>query len=216
MALDIELGSGVSLVFTTPILIRKMRDVDTINENLRRAILKAEAEDKGSQFSNVGGWQSAATLLEWPIPEIGTLRGWIEEATIQMSSLPFQAPVSLEYRAGAWANVNRNGDYNRIHSHGEDHWAVVYYVSCGEPEPGRRMNGNIELRDPRSAAGHAGDRRYPGFTFGHGLLIDPEPGMLIAFPAWLEHQVHPFFGRGERISIAANVRVKNVRKGPPE
>ena len=44
------------------------------------------------------------------------------------------------------------------------------------------------------------------------FAINPEPGMLLAFPAWLDHQVHPFFGRGEHISIAANVRVQNLRK----
>ena len=28
---------------------------------------------------------------------------------------------------------------------------------------------------------------------------------MIVFPAWLNHLVHPFFGDGERISIAFNI-----------
>jgi hypothetical protein len=36
-------------------------------------------------------------------------------------------------------------------------------------------------------------------------LIDPIPGVMVLFPSWLQHFVHPFFGKGERISIAFNV-----------
>ena len=35
-------------------------------------------------------------------------------------------------------------------------------------------------------------------------LIDPTPGLMVLFPSWLQHFVHPFFGKGERISIAFN------------
>ena len=73
------------------------------------------------------------------------------------------------------------------------------------------MNGKIELRDPRPAASASPEDKYFGYTFGAGLLIEPEPSMLLAFPAWLDHCVHPFFGRGERISIAVNVSLDHVR-----
>ncbi len=36
--------------------------------------------------------------------------------------------------------------------------------------------------------------------------------MMIMFPAWLNHFVHPFFGKGERISIAFNIL---MRENPP-
>ncbi|NJN46627.1 MAG: hypothetical protein HC808_09270 [Candidatus Competibacteraceae bacterium] len=28
---------------------------------------------------------------------------------------------------------------------------------------------------------------------------------MVVFPGWLQHQVHPYFGPGERITIAFNV-----------
>jgi Putative 2OG-Fe(II) oxygenase len=52
-------------------------------------------------------------------------------------------------------------------------------------------------------------------TFGQGILIEPQPGMLLAFPAWLEHFVHPFFGEGERISVAINVMIRKVGEIEP-
>ncbi|MFQ5995033.1 MAG: putative 2OG-Fe(II) oxygenase [Acidiferrobacterales bacterium] len=210
MALDVQLESGVNLVFATPVMIRKIADVDLVNSGLRQAILEAEAKDTGLPGSNVGGWQSKPVCLQWPIPEIATLKGWVEDAVVHMACLPNEDATHIEYTAVAWANVIRNGDYNRTHNHGDIHWSCVYYVDCGEPEAGHPMNGRIELRDPRPGANIAGELRYPGYTFGEGLLLDPEPGMLLMFPGWIEHFVHPFFGNGERISIAVNVTVSSV------
>jgi uncharacterized protein (TIGR02466 family) len=210
MALDVELGAGVNLVFSTPVLIRTMSDAEPVNAALRAAILKAEATDSSVQVSNVGGWQSDTSFLQWPIPEIATLRTWIDDAVVHMSRLPFSEPAPVEYSAYGWANVNRNGDYNRVHNHGEDHWACVYYVDSGQLAPGRAMNGKIEFRDPRQGASTHSDNKFPGFTFGHAMLVTPQTGTLLVFPGWLDHCVHPFFGEGERISIAINIRLIKV------
>jgi uncharacterized protein (TIGR02466 family) len=210
MNLDTKLGSGVNLVFATPILIRKMPNAETMNAGLRKAVLEAEAADAGSRGSNVGGWQSAPNFLDWPIPEIGPFKQWINDAIVHMASLPSGNVQRVESTAAAWVNLSRDGSYNRVHNHGDVHWSCVYYVDCGMPEPGRPMNGNIELRDPRPGATLIGEQRYPGYTFGHGLMVDPQPGLLLTFPGWVEHFVHPFFGKGERISIAVNVNIERI------
>lgn len=210
MNLDTRLEAGVTLVFATPILMRMLPRTEPVNARLREAILQAEREDTGHGGSNVGGWQSTPTLLDWPIPEIAELRQWLDDAIVHVACLPDERASRVEYTAYAWANLIRNGGYNRTHDHGDIHWAAVYYVDRGEPEPGHPMNGKIELRDPRPGASIGGNLRYPGYTFGQGLIIDPRPGMLLMFPGWIEHFVHPFFGRGERISVAINVTVKRV------
>lgn len=215
MALDVEVGSGVSLVFTTPVLMRVMPDAEAVNASLRQAILEAEAVEKPVLGSSVGGWQSGPDLLQWPVPAIATLKQWVRSAVGQLACLPLDGPSKIEYNADGWANVNRNGSYNKTHNHGEIHWAVVYYVDCGRPLPDNPMNGRIELRDPRPMASAGSDLRYPGYTFGHGLVVEPQPGLLLAFPGWLEHFVHPFFGEGERISIAINIMVRKVGEVEP-
>jgi uncharacterized protein (TIGR02466 family) len=214
MALDMQLEGGVNLVFATPVLIRNIANTEIVNAALRSAILDTEAKDKGARGSNVGGWQSTPDILEWPIPAIDSLKEWINDAVVDLACLPSNNATRVEYTAHGWANVIRNGNYNRTHNHGDIHWACVYYVHCGEPEPGHPMNGRIELRDPRPGASIGGELRYPGYTFGEGLLIDPQPGMLLMFPGWIEHFVHPFFGKGERISIATNVTIRRVDDTP--
>jgi hypothetical protein len=39
-------------------------------------------------------------------------------------------------------------------------------------------------------------------------LVEPMPGLMVMFPSWLKHMVHPFQGLGERISISFNVTVQ--------
>lgn len=104
--------------------------------------------------------------------------------------------------------MNRHGDYNARHIHPDSDWAVVYYVEVGQPDPVNERNGRIELHDPRILSNMSKLNR---FGFARGLLIDPEPGKMVMFPAWMEHSVHPFFGTGDRISISCNVKFTGGR-----
>ena len=39
--------------------------------------------------------------------------------------------------------------------------------------------------------------------------VKPEVGVMLIFPCWLKHQVLPFFGEGERRSLAMNWNVND-------
>ena len=112
---------------------------------------------------------------------------------------------TFRFRTTGWANVLRSGGYNSVHNHPNSMWSGVYYVARGEPEPAPNENGKLELLDPRSGINmlyldkNVLDGRY---------VIEPVPGLMIVFPSWLKHMVHPYFGKGERISVAFNVSVE--------
>ena len=107
-----------------------------------------------------------------------------------------------------WANVSRNGDYNSAHNHPNCLWSGIYYVAAGTPEPDTQFNGRLELLDPRAGA----NMMYLADTLLHArYLITPTPGLMILFPSWLNHLVHPFFGTGERISIAFNIMTSEAK-----
>ncbi len=200
----------VSSAFGTPILKRAVASAASINIGLERAILARAQKGAANRISNVGGWQSLPDLLDWPEPEIKLLVQEVDRSIQQISALPATLaqqpdPPRVRYRAYGWANINRPGDYNMLHVHPGNHWSVVYYVATGRPNPDTPMNGRIELRDPSPAAGFA---RLPGFTTGQPMLIRPQAGTMLVFPAWIEHAVHPFYGEGHRISIAINVAIE--------
>ena len=208
MTLEVRLTPEIALHFGTPVYVGLVEDHANLNRALTRLIREWRNAGSGVAASNVGGWQSPATLLERAEQEIGRLNQIIQRTIEQLAQVPGMVvgrrtpePAS-SYRAHGWANINRDGDYNHFHVHPGSHWAVVYYVDIGELAPDVPYNGRLELRDPRPAAVHG---RVKGFAFGQSLAIDPQSGMVVGFPAWLEHGVHPFRGRGERISIAVNV-----------
>ena len=207
----VPISPELSSAFGTPISGRGGPSAATRNPGLERAVLARAQRGAANRISNVGGWQSLPDLLDWPEAEIKLLAQEVDHAVQQISALPAmlarqpEPPPPVKYTAYGWANVNRSGHYNMTHLHPGNHWSVVYYVATGTPNPETPMNGRIELRDPRPAANFA---RMPGFTCGQPILIKPEPGMMLVFPAWIEHGVHPFYGEGHRISIAINVAIE--------
>ncbi len=199
----------VALAFPTPIGRFKVGDAGAMNRELHRVILEKERSEPTQIYSNAGGWHSRADLLEWPHPEIKALKGWIFEAVQHMinatlelmkaSNLRTESSGSLQIKA--WANICRAGHYHRIHNHPGSAWSGVYYVTAGTEAADHPLSGQLELLDPRPFTEMVAT---PGSPFGQKVLFKPEPGLIILFPGWLYHFVNPYFGGGERISIAFN------------
>ena len=52
----------------------------------------------------------------------------------------------------------------------------------------------------------------PGETVGRPLAIQPLNGRMVLFPSWLYHQVNPYHGEAERISISFNAHISNLQR----
>jgi uncharacterized protein (TIGR02466 family) len=204
----VQISPELSVIFGTPFSVRRVANAAAINPGIERAVLTRREHEQSNRISNVGGWQSRPDLLDWPEPEIAALTAEIDRSVQQIMTLPAilerQPPSAnrVNFTAYGWANYNEPGDYNLVHMHPGHDWSVVYYVATGKPHPETSTNGRLELRDPVLAAQFA---RTPGFRSGQPLLLRPEPGMMVVFPSWIEHGVHPFQGEGHRISLAINV-----------
>jgi uncharacterized protein (TIGR02466 family) len=200
-------------LFATPMLRWRAPDHGRINPDLKALILARATGGEESRISNFGGWQSLADFLETDHPAVSALNAHIQSLLRMLLAAPVGGDLSRvqgTLTVKGWANVNRDGDYNRIHNHAENHWSGVYYVDLGRPRSGVRHNGAIEFLDPRPSAGAA---PVPGFNLGTPLTVTPKAGDFILFPSWLQHGVLPFRGEGERISIAFNAIVTGYRAG---
>ena len=134
--------------------------------------------------------------------------GFSTLARLALGPTPERMRVRMEPEYTAWANINRDGNYNVLHSHPGNHWSGVYYIDAGEPDPAHPLSGAFEFHDPR---GGATALPVPGFDFGHKQVIQPEAGMMLMFPSWHQHMVHPFRGRGERIVVAFNIHLRRFQ-----
>jgi uncharacterized protein (TIGR02466 family) len=187
-------------LFPTTIMQRRLDGIAMMNGRLREIVLGRMAKSPGIKASNVGGWHSDADLMEWKEPEARALcQAFLEagrDATAAQLPPELNGDIKVSFYGGCWANVNREGGYNKIHNHPGAVWSGCYYVSVGKPYAAPDTNGWIEFQDPR-----------PGNLHGRNERIKPEEGLMLLFPGWLNHFVNPFHGEGERISIAFNLDV---------
>lgn len=198
----VKLGADLSIIFGTPVFVRKAFLDPVATAGLERAVRARAAAEQGVRVSNVGGWQSRADLFDWPEVDVGKLGEAIDLAVRQFVSLGRSAqkdPGGPKLWKAGWANINRAGDYNILHNHPGQDLAGVFYVKASA-----NCGGQLELRDPRPAAAYC---NFPKLFSADPLQITPEAGMLVMFPSWIEHMVHPHRGVEDRISLAINIKL---------
>ena len=164
----------------------------------------------GTQHSNLGGWQSTWDMDRWggaaAIKLLAIGRNLANRYTTDREG----KPVTPTWRANMWANINRTGHGNEFHSHPGSYWSGVYYVDDGGVSAHPALGGELEFMDPRGPAPamyapHLAFALPGGLSAGTNQTIVPKAGRLVMFPAWLLHQVRPYLGTEQRISIAFNL-----------
>lgn len=117
----------------------------------------------------------------------------------------------MKWSMQGWANINRYGDYHDLHNHPHSYLSGTYYVALPEQEPetSNRKDitpGAISFYDPRPQANMNAIRGDGQIAAEHIIL--PEPGMILMWPSFLHHLVHPNLSREPRISISFNLVLK--------
>ena len=101
-----------------------------------------------------------------------------------------------------WINFQKINDFNPIHSHSGD-LSFVIYLKVPESIFSVNTNGNYKK---------AG---LIEFTYGEpvsyfdreNFTVQPYEGLMLIFPAKLQHSVPPFWVDEERISVSGNLSV---------
>ncbi len=198
-------------LFPTPVACIQIANSAEINPGIERAILQRENAARSVRNSNIGGWQSELDFTEWPEPEIAELADSIRCGVLNMVGLLSEIrQFESTLRLVAWANVNRSGAFNQIHTHPGSQWSGVYYVSPGEfKDDDIKFAGQLQIHDPRERAEMV---MHPGTPFGNPFRIEPRPGMMVLFPAWLAHSVNVFYSQTTRISVSFNAELQSFKE----
>ena len=192
--------------FYVPVLAHRWAESKELNAALAAAVLAEAERSPGTVKSNVGGWQSEQDFLRWTGDagrQIGErILAAANHATAQLLKEHGATGARFSWKVAIWANLNRRGDWNKMHYHPGATWSGVYYVDPGDPPPAETPKaGAIAFMDPILPA---------QMSFFAGLVpqyleFQPEVGLMLLFPAYLPHIVQPYLGERPRISIAFNV-----------
>jgi len=187
-------------VFPTTIYAK---DLQLNNDIIADHIVEWSKNDRGVNKTNVNGWHSTTDMHKKPeykllIDELYKMQHEIYKEEL-LDSEPFLGNM--------WANINYEGEYNMPHVHANSLFSGVYYVKSN-PNSGR-----LVCDDPRSGIQHVMPIRKKGNLPKHlcrSIEIEPTPGRLIMFPAWLWHHVSPNLSKDIRISISFNFLQKGL------
>jgi len=123
----------------------------------------------------------------------------------------------IDWTLQGWANVNRLGDYHDPHNHPHAYLSGTYYVRVPASRATRRNRadvrpGCITFYDPR-VTNMTALRDDP--QSDPELTVVPAAGMILLWPAFLMHFVHPNLSDEPRISVSFNLMAKNPAEHLP-
>jgi uncharacterized protein (TIGR02466 family) len=213
MELRFNARTDVIQAFATPIYGLRIFEAEPLNADLKSLILNDESSDPGVQRSNVGGWHSREDFLSRPERAVRTFKELALTAVRTVMPLMVGGACRFDVKVAGWANVLRRGGQNRRHVHPGNHLSIVYYVDACTPAAASdaSVGGALELIDPRA---HVEMTTLAEDPLGRGLIVQPYNGQMVIFPSWMYHQVNPYQGDAERISIAVNAHISNVMRLP--
>ena len=105
-----------------------------------------------------------------------------------------------------WANKQLAGDYNPLHNHCQPFAALSSVIYLKVPE--QIINSTDDKAEDGlikflwSDRGNTAMIEYPGMA-----TFTPQVGDYYIFPSWLNHEVPPFRGDGERRSLSWNAKL---------
>ncbi|HKJ73081.1 MAG TPA: TIGR02466 family protein [Alphaproteobacteria bacterium] len=189
-------------LWPTTLLVDRLPGAENANVLLAQIIEDMDARARDMTTDYLSG-----NFLDIDHPAIK----WLGECfTISARQYAQNAGIDYEmdWSIQAWPNVNRFGDYHNLHNHPHSWLSGTYYVQVpsGEPKVKGRSDlnpGAISFFDPRAQANMLAVRGDGQVEAEHRIL--PETGMILIWPAFLHHLVHPNLFEEARISISFNV-----------
>ena len=125
-----------------------------------------------------------------------------------------------------WSVHSYEVDYNTIHDHGTK-TIMGISTTCWTKVPKQiGQKGEAAHSSEYTLYGDSGAcDGFLAFNYGRNEImnaerlrppqsasIQPKVGRLLMFPSWLQHMVYPFFGEGERRTVAANLNCWDVQE----
>ena len=125
-----------------------------------------------------------------------------------------------------WSVHSYEGDYNPIHDH-QTHapMGISFTTWTKVPEQIGKTSDGKESREYNLFDSSGAVDGFMVFTYGlnqtsdperlrptQSRYVKPEEGKLLLFPSWMQHAVYPFFGEGERRTVAGNLNCWDIQE----
>ena len=168
-----------------------------LNQQLERDIIAWSKQDKGIEKTNYKGWHSQTDMQTKP-----EYKPLVDQLFLAMRHVWEDQHLDREPVLGnMWANINPPGGSNQSHVHPNSLFSGAYYIKSN------LKSGRLKLHDPRPGVQLNLPVRtkteIPKYLW-RDVNLDPVPGRILIFPAWVLHAVEPNESNDIRISVSFN------------
>lgn len=206
----------IASMFAVPLAQALMPGHEAINSELKALLLERATDARyGNQNPSLkqqaGVFESEFNLFSWPEAPVKRLREfcWTELGRVIRTLNGYTAAdmARLRIYSHTWFHVTRAPGFVIAHTHPMASWSGVYCVDPGGISDAHPESGVLRFQNPHYYSNmflDPGNARLQA-PFHHGTWsVRLRPGQLVLFPSWVQHEVLPFFGAGERITVAFN------------
>ena len=214
--------SPTTSLFSVPFVFAQHPQPEPLNATLRELFLARETE--GARYANPNPYtvrnaqlfESHFDLFEWPEPCIAQLSefclGTLMRTIGELNGYDLAALRRLSMATDAWFHVTRRNGHFGVHNHPMASWSGVYCVTPGQHDADQADSGRLSFINPHSTTTmyvDAGNAHLQSPYSRSNLGFQMVSGQLILFPSWMLHHVMPFYGEGERITVAFNCAIQD-------
>ena len=207
--------SEIVPMFSVPMGVSHNSDHEKIKQNLINVFKQNEAKSSQDQHGTVKKnrhvFESSFDLFNWPEQCVQDLQKFCWGQLYQLLGTLNQYDVNtlrnLHRACESWYHITRKGGYFGIHNHPMASWSGVYCVDAGEKVDEEPDSGALSFVSPHISTTSFIDKSCSNLSgqFSRGnKVFHLEDGQLVLFPSWLLHEVKPYFGDSERVTVAFN------------
>ncbi|MFL6602039.1 MAG: putative 2OG-Fe(II) oxygenase [Steroidobacteraceae bacterium] len=202
-------------LFSVPFGRSRFPDPERLNPALKRFIYAQENDGPPNPRPltqrNAAVFESSFNLFRMNDPAVQELKAfcWNQLLSLIATLNGYDLPTvnRLNIFSDCWFHVTRRGGFFGLHNHPNASWSGVYCVDSGRNDPDRKESGALTFVNPMIMSAMYMDAANANMKLPFSPQIAStclEAGQLVLFPSWLLHDVKPFEGEGERITIAFN------------
>ena len=205
--------------------LRRVSGHVALNEALKRVLFSMERSGSAANPGplterNKPVFESHFNLFRESDPAIQELKAfcWDQLFSLvgQLNGYDVATIKRLEIFNDCWFHITRRGGFFGLHNHPNASWSGVYCVDPGRHDPDKSSSGVLSFVNPmlmNFMHVDAGNAKLQTPFGNHITTFSPAPGALILFPSWVLHDVKPYEGEGERITVAFNCWFKLSNPG---
>jgi len=203
-------------MFAVPFSFSRHPEHARLNPALKRYILAAEKDGTAANprpltQRNAAVFESHFNLFRDPDAAVQELKSfcWDQMLAVIGRLNRYDPPTlkRLQIYNDCWFHVTRRGGFFGVHNHPNASWSGVYCVDPGQHETAHKDSGLLSFINPMITSAMHMDAGIANMQLPYGYQVASvslEAGQLVIFPSWVLHDVKPFDGQGERITIAFN------------